>query len=135
DNIVDSILKGLDKQVSVMGVNILDLFISISFIYFLLPIKGINGYLIVLFISEFFNGFISFFILLKETDVKIDFLNWILKPCISIFLLHLIFNNIFYNVFIFSNVINLIIKIITFCILYFVFIFLLKGLVKNDLKI
>lgn len=135
DNIVDSILKGLDKQVSVMGVNILDLFISISFIYFLLPIKGINGYFIVLFISEFFNGFISFFILLKETDVKIDFLNWILKPCISIFLLHLIFNNIFYNVFIFSNVINLIIKIITFCILYFVFIFLLKGLVKNDLKI
>ncbi len=42
DSIIDSILKGLDKQVRVMGINILDLLISISFIYFLLPIKGIT---------------------------------------------------------------------------------------------
>lgn len=42
DSIIDSILKGLDKQVKVMGINILDLFTSITFIYFLLPIKGIT---------------------------------------------------------------------------------------------
>lgn len=42
DSIIDSILKGLDKQVKVMGINILDLLTSITFIYFLLPIKGIT---------------------------------------------------------------------------------------------
>lgn len=42
DSIIDSILKGLDKQVKVMGINILDLVTSITFIYFLLPIKGIT---------------------------------------------------------------------------------------------
>lgn len=42
DSIIDSILKGLDKQVKVMGINILDLLTSITFIYFLLPIKGIS---------------------------------------------------------------------------------------------
>ena len=34
DNIIDSILKGLDKQFGVMICNILDLFISITLIYF-----------------------------------------------------------------------------------------------------
>ncbi len=42
DSIIDSILKGLDKQVKVMGINILDLLTSITFIYFLLPIKRIS---------------------------------------------------------------------------------------------
>lgn len=42
DSIIDSILKGLDKQVKVMGINILDLLTSITFIYFLLPIKGMT---------------------------------------------------------------------------------------------
>lgn len=42
DSIIDSILKGLDKQVKVMGINILDLITCITFIYILLPIKGIN---------------------------------------------------------------------------------------------
>lgn len=42
DSIIDSILKGLDRQIKVMGINILDLLTSITFIYFLLPIKGIT---------------------------------------------------------------------------------------------
>jgi stage V sporulation protein B len=37
DNVIDNILKGLGKQVSVMICNIFDMVISISFIYFLLP--------------------------------------------------------------------------------------------------
>lgn len=42
DSIIDSILKGLDKQVKVMKINIIDLLTSITLIYFLLPIKGIS---------------------------------------------------------------------------------------------
>ena len=130
DNVVDGILKGLDKQVAVMGVNILDLFTSISFIYFLLPIQGIKGYIIVLFISEILNGLFSLFLLIKETKLKIDFTNWIMKPCLSIFLLNLIFRN--YNC---NNIYDLIIQILIFCICYFVVIILFRGLVKEDLKI
>lgn len=130
DSIVDSILKGLDKQVAVMGVNILDLFTSISFIYFLLPAQGIKGYIVVLFISEILNGIVSLLLLIKETKLKIDFSNWFLKPCLSIFLLNLIFSN--YNC---NSIFTLILQILIFCICYFIAIVLFRGFVKEDLKI
>ena len=38
DNIVDGMLRGLDEQVNVMKCNILDLFVSITFIYFMIPL-------------------------------------------------------------------------------------------------
>lgn len=84
DNIIDCILKGLNRQVGIMLCNILDLFISISFICILLPIKGILGYVVVIFISEILNFSISLFQLKKATNFKFDYINWILKPCISV---------------------------------------------------
>lgn len=67
DSIVDSILKGLDKQFGVMVCNILDLAVSIFCIYFVVPIYGINGYLFVIFLSEILNCGISIFQLWKVT--------------------------------------------------------------------
>ena len=62
DTIVDSMLRGIDEQVSVMKVNILDLFISIflSSIYYLM-------YLVVISITFHFNFlfFIYTFYILK----------------------------------------------------------------------
>lgn len=130
DNIVDSILKGLDKQVMVMGVNILDLITSISFIYFLLPINGIRGYVIVLFISEILNGLLSLAILLKQTKLKINFSNWIFKPILSIFIVNLVLKN--HNC---NSIFDLIIQIIAFCFCYFICIVISKGIVKDDLKL
>ena len=65
DIVIDSILKGLDKQVSVMFVNIIDCFISITFIYFVVPFLGFRGYIISIFISEVINFSLSFFMLYK----------------------------------------------------------------------
>ena len=65
DNIIDSILKGLNKQFSVMICNILDLLLTISVLYFLLPILGIEGYLLSIMISEIFNFCVSCFQLIK----------------------------------------------------------------------
>jgi len=130
DNIVDGILKGLDKQVSVMGINILDLLSSVFLIYFLLPIKGIGGYIIVLFVSELLNGLLSLFLLIKETKLNIDITNWIIKPLISICFLNFIFSHIQIS----NNIFEFIIYIILFIILYFVLIILFKSLVKKDIK-
>lgn len=129
DNVVDGILKGLDKQVAVMGINILDLFTSITFIYFLLPIQGIKGYIVVLFISEILNGLVSLFLLIKETKLKMDFANWLIKPCLAVFLLNLIFRNYSPN-----TILALVFQILIFCICYLATIVLLRGLVKSDLK-
>ena len=59
DITIDGILKGLDAQVSVMVINVLDCIISITFIYFLVPILGFSGYIISIFISEIINFSLS----------------------------------------------------------------------------
>ena len=84
DNVIDNILKGLGKQVSVMCCNILDLVISVSFIYFLLPIFGSVGYIIVMYISEILNYTISVITLFKETELKFKYFEWVILPTICI---------------------------------------------------
>lgn len=59
DIIVDSILKGLDAQVNVLFINIVDLLISISFIFFFVPIFGIAGFIASVFVSEILNFVLS----------------------------------------------------------------------------
>ena len=131
DTIVDSILKGLDKQVSVMGINIIDLTSSIFFIYFLLPSQGIKGYLIVLFASEIINGLLSLLLLIKETKLKIDFVNWLIKPFVGVFLL----TNIFSYFVSISSLIEFIFYIFLFIIMYFILLIFLGSLIKEDIRI
>ena len=52
DIVIDGILKGLDAQVSVMAINVIDCIISIGFIYFFVPMLSFSGYIISIFISE-----------------------------------------------------------------------------------
>ncbi len=65
DTIIDSVLRGLDAQVGVMIINILDLLISVSFIYFCVPKLGLTGYIISIYMSEILNFTVSLFQLIK----------------------------------------------------------------------
>lgn len=70
DTVIDCMLKGLDEHLNVMLCNILDLFLSTILIYFLLPIYGISGYILVIYISEIFNFSISLLLLYKKSKFK-----------------------------------------------------------------
>lgn len=59
DIIVDNILKGLDAQVNVLFINIMDLLVSISFIFFFVPMFGIKGFIASIFASEILNFVLS----------------------------------------------------------------------------
>ncbi len=65
DLVIDNILKGLDAQLSVVFINIADCIITISFIYFAVPILGFSGYIISLFVSEIFNIAFSLYKLIR----------------------------------------------------------------------
>lgn len=86
DNIIDSILKGLNKQVSVMFCNILDLFTSILAILIFVPHFGIYGYVIMIFISEILNFSISIQQLYHITKFHFDIWNFLIRPFASILL-------------------------------------------------
>lgn len=83
DNIIDSILKGLNKQFGVMVCNILDLILMIGVLYFLLPSFGLVGYLFAIIISEVFNFSASFFLLYRATGFKMPLL---LVSCYLLFI-------------------------------------------------
>lgn len=70
DTVVDSILRGLDAQVGVMIINIVDLVLSTSFIYFIVPKLGLLGYIISIYMSEVLNFTISLFQLIKIVYFK-----------------------------------------------------------------
>ena len=59
DIIIDNILKGLDAQTDVMTINIIDLIVSTSFIFFFVPMFGLKGYVISIFVSEILNLILS----------------------------------------------------------------------------
>ena len=59
DIVVDNILKGLDAQVNVLFINIIDLLVSISFIFFFVPVFGIKGFIASIFASEILNFALS----------------------------------------------------------------------------
>ena len=124
DNIVDGILRGIDEQVNVMKCNILDLVISTLIIYFLVPVLSTKAYIISLYVSEFLNGSISIFLLIRKTKIKFNIKHMILIPlCISLisrYILYIICNLFFIT--------NLIFKI---AIYIMIFIFLTKNINKG----
>lgn len=129
DNVIDCILKGLNKQFGVMCCNILDLSVTTCFIYFLLPVMGIAGYVVSIFISELLNFCVSLFQMIKYSKLKLNFLDWILIPMVCS-LISYFFTSIFY----FNQVnliFNLIMNILIFLIFYIAVFFIFNKFLKK----
>ncbi len=86
DDIVDAVLKGINCQVAVVRINIIDSLASISLLWVLLPVFHIKGYLMVIFIGEILNGTLSILKLMKHTDCSFMPIRWIVFPAAVIWL-------------------------------------------------
>ena len=84
DNVADTMLKGMDEQLSVLRYSMADSVFSILCYYFLLPLYGVKGYIFVLFASTFLNSTLSFARLAAVTRLQIQPVAWIIKPALSI---------------------------------------------------
>ncbi len=84
DTAVDSILKGLGEQVYTMKINIVDAFVSVIAVWFLVPRMGLNGYIVVIFVSELINFSFSFVRMVKVTGAKGILFRRMVKPCLAV---------------------------------------------------
>ncbi|MCL2212360.1 MAG: polysaccharide biosynthesis C-terminal domain-containing protein [Oscillospiraceae bacterium] len=84
DGAVDAMLKGLGEQVYSMRVNIADAALSVVLVFTLLPIFGIKGYVLVIFIAELFNAFFSIIRLVKITNVRFNLWRTIILPVVCV---------------------------------------------------
>lgn len=84
DSIVDGMLKGLGEAFSYFKYNLIDSVIRVTLTMILIPIIGINGLIIVIFVSEILNSTLSILKLMKVTSLKMEVMKWIIKPALAI---------------------------------------------------
>ena len=88
DSVVDGMLKGLDQQLYSLKYNFSDSVMRVILIATLIPIFGIQAYIVILFMSEIYNASLSINRLLKVTSLEVDIVGWILTPAVSAALLY-----------------------------------------------
>lgn len=95
DNVVDSMLKGLNEHLHYLTYNIMDSFIRVVLVMFLIPKYGLMGLIIVMYIGAIFNTGLSLLRLIKVAEIKIKAL-WILAPLLITSLLSLAIKGFFF---------------------------------------
>lgn len=94
DSVVDGMLKGLNEQVHYLTYNIIDSTVRVILTFILIPKYGIKGVVAVMFVSAVLNSGLSLMRLMKVAGLRIDFLNWILKPLVCMTASALLFNRL-----------------------------------------
>lgn len=83
ESIVDGILKGLNQQVSSLKYSTLDSAVRIVLIVALVPFFGMNGFLLIMVISNVLTSFLNTHRLLKVTGVRMQWSRWVLRPLLG----------------------------------------------------
>ena len=99
DTITDCILKGLDHQLYTMRINIIDSFLSVIIVFFLVPEMGIYGYIAEIVVCELINASLSVWKLLSVVKFKMRTISRVLLPLVSIVLATGI-TRLFFNFFV-----------------------------------
>lgn len=119
ERIMDGILNSLNKQVTLLKINLFDMIVRIGIIYFIIPKNGIKGFILVIFISNIINFILNMVNILKTTRLHFKIFSWVIKPifCIlvSVLLSSFIVKKVLSEIFI-SIIIYLLMLIITRCI-------------------
>ena len=122
DVLVDSILKGINEQVGVVKINIIDTAVCIVLIYFLLPAYSQMGYIFVIFASEILNGVLSVNMLIRTAEFEMKFVDWIIKPAAAAFFTGIVINYV--------NISNPFLSMLAYCLIYIVLLSSLGNIKK-----
>lgn len=131
DYIVDNILRGLDLQVRVMKINIIDVVVSILLIYFGVPYLGTFGYILVIYVSEYLNGLLSINLLLKKIDLNFKFFDWLIFPAILMFISYFITTSLISSA---QNILSMTLSILCFTVIFFILYLPFKVLHRKKIR-
>ena len=130
DYILDNILRGLDLQVKVMKINIIDVIISILIIYLGVPYLGTFGYILVIYTSEYLNGILSINLLLKKINMDFKYLEWIFIPVCFMFISYYLTTNLITKV---ENILSMTLSILIFSTI-FIFLYLTFNIAIKKIR-
>lgn len=134
DSVTDAILKGMGEQLYAMKVNIADALISVTLVYFLVPIYGIYGYIATIYIAETINAAFSIARMIKKTALRPPLLKFLVCPLLCTAGAASVCNILGKTVISTSTALGLIICIIVFVIIYTSALKCMGGISKEDTK-
>ncbi len=80
---LSGVLNGLGEQMFIFRNSLLSSVICIVFIYFLIPVYGLNGFIAGWLVSLVVVSFLDIERVIRRTHIKINFNRWIFKPVLS----------------------------------------------------
>lgn len=84
ESMVDGMLTALDQQVSIMTYNMVDSLLRVALVFFLLPSFGMDGFFVVMYISNLFTSMLSARKLFSVTKLPVKWGSWVIAPLFSI---------------------------------------------------
>lgn len=133
ESMITGMLQGLNQQLSSLRYIITDSIVRISLVLFLVPQKGLDGFLYIMIISNMCTSCMNLKKLLKVSETKIDFKNWILKPIGSLVIANIALLY-FSKMFDFSTLPYLIFGISIISIIYIIGIIISRAIKFKRLK-
>ena len=133
DMTTDGMLRGLDKQTYIMGINIVDSFLSVLLIYFLVPVWAVKAYVFVIYFTEIVNFILSYRKLYKMRNIGMSFFINGIFPCISVFLSTFSVKTVFVKYSISINALSITLCAVTSLFLYIVFLKAFKCVSKEEI--
>lgn len=79
---LSGIMHGLNKHTAFMWNSMIGCSLRILFVYFLVPLKGINIYVWGISVSFALTSVLNLHTIIKTTGVKVDFRKWVFKPAL-----------------------------------------------------
>lgn len=84
DGVVDAVLKGLNQEIHAMRYDIVLSLVSLFLITTLIPAEGVIGYVIIIYISEMINAYLSINRLMEVSDFDIKPVSWMIVPALAV---------------------------------------------------
>ena len=84
DGVVDAVLKGLNQEIHAMRYDIVLSVVSLFLITTLIPAEGVIGYVIIIYISEMINAYLSINRLMEVSDFDIKPVSWMIVPALAV---------------------------------------------------
>ncbi len=134
DTATDALLKGLGEQVYSMNVNIIDALISVILVWVLVPIIGISGYLVTIYVTEIFNAAFSICRLLKVSGYRPRLASLFVRPLLSAIAATLLANLMLRAVSLTASPLSLVLHILLVLAIYVGLLLLTGTLPKSDLR-
>jgi len=135
DSMTDVMLKGLGQQFYSMVINIVDSFLSVILVWIIVPKFGVLGYITIIYGCELINATLSIARLIAVSQLKIDIINWILKPLaatVGAISIIRIVSKIFIETY---NSFYLCIAIICTIVIYLLLLLGLFAILPNEIKL